>query len=385
MRIAFVLARYGRDLIGGAETLAKGLACESATKGLDVEVWTTCAMDFTTWANKLPVGTIKEDGILVRRFPVDKWCPENQQRLSRRLQLQHGLDTTSEYDWVFSGPHRTKLNQYILENADRFDAIITMPYIQTIPFDAAWLSGDNVILVPCFHNELSAFMEPFRYLLEMVAGVVFISPEEARFAVNVLGARIDHSAVIGIGVENNQPLDTRAANLDSPYLLYVGRLEQGKNIHLLYDFVRRYASEDGTLKLVIAGDGPCKPPNDKDFIFLGRVTDEEKNRLYRDSLALCQPSSNESFSLVIMESWLAERPVLVWNGCVVTRSHVRRSKGRFWFGNYNEFKEAVNWFDRHNTGAARMGTNGSRYVKENYTWGKIFSRFAHALGSWGIG
>jgi len=382
MRIAFVLARYGRQILGGAETLASGLAFEAAKRGWDVEVWTTCAIDYTTWINELPPGMDKEEGIIVRRFAVDNWQPAKHQRLNRRLQLQHGLETASEYEWVFSGPHSTGLNQYILESARSFDAIIPLPYIQTIPFDAAWLSGDNVVLLPCLHEELSAFMEPFRLLLESTAGVLFISPEEARFAVNDLGARIDQSAVIGVGVENHQPTTSVANNLDTPYLLYVGRLEHGKNVHLLYDFVRRYAREGGKLKLLVAGDGPCKPPEGQEFIFLGPVSEEEKNRLYRGSLALCQPSSNESFSLVIMESWLARRPVLVWADCDVTRGHVQRSKGGLWFSNYDEFKEGVDWLDDHNKAAARMGTNGRRYVTNNFSWEHVFNRFSHALSIW---
>ena len=385
MRIAFVLARYGPQILGGAETLASGLVLASANRGWDVEVWTTCAVDYTTWINELPSGTVKEAGIIVRRFALDYWRPEKHQRLNRRLQLQCGLDTASEYEWVFSGPHSTDLNQYVLENARNFDAIITIPYIQTIPFDAAWLSGDNVVLLPCLHEELSAFMEPFRLLLESTAGVLFISPEEARFALEDLEASIDKSAVIGVGVENHQLSAPEADNPGTPYLLYVGRLERGKNVHLLYDFVRRYAKEGGKLKLLVAGDGPCKPPEGREFIFLGPVSEEEKNQLYRGCLALCQPSSNESFSLVIMESWLARRPVLVWAGCDVTRGHVQRSKGGLWFSNYDEFKEGIDWLDEHIEVAARMGTNGRRYVTENFSWELVFNRFARALSSWKLG
>ena len=385
MRLAFVLARYGRQVLGGAETLAKGLAIEAARRGWDVEVWTTCAVDYTTWANVLAPGMEEEDGVLVRRFPVDVWHPEGHRQLNQRLQLHRGLETKSEYEWVFSGPHSSKLNQHILQNAGNFDAIITMPYIQSLTFDAAWLAGDHVVLLPCLHDELTAYMEPFRVLMESVSGVVFISPEEARFAVAELGVEMKRSAVIGVGVEQNLRGDSGFVREDSPYLLYVGRLEKGKNVHLLYDYVRRYTKEGGDLKLVVAGDGPFKPPDSPEFEYLGPVSDEVKSRLYREALALCQPSSNESFSLVIMESWLAMRPVLVWAGCDVTRGHVQRSKGGLWFGNYGEFKEAVEWLKKHDDTAARMGVNGRRYVRENFSWPLVFDRFASTLSSWGFG
>ena len=385
MRIAFVLARYGRDVIGGAETLAKGLASAAVGRGWDVEVWTTCAVDYTTWANQLPAGTVEEDGILIRRFLVDEWQAAPHHKLNQRLQSQRSLNTASEYDWVFSGPHSTALSSCVQKNAQSFDAIIIMPYIQSITFDTVWLAGDNVVLLPCLHNELSAFMEPFRLLLESASGVIFISPEEARFAMDELAVRLDRSAVIGAGIDNNLPLNIVPPNENSPYLLYVGRLDQGKNVKLLYDYVRRYAREGGNLKLLVAGDGPCKPPDSREFEYLGPVSDEKKNCLYRDSLALCQPSSNESFSLVIMESWLALRPALVWDGCDVTRGHVQRSKGGLWFGSYEEFKAAVEWLIKHEKAANLMGLNGSRYVKENFSWDRVFDRFALTLNNWGFG
>ena len=85
MRIAFVLARYGRFVIGGAETLAKGLAKEALNRGWEVEVWTTCAVDYSPWANEVLPGLPVEDGITVKRFPVDVWDASNHHSLNKRL------------------------------------------------------------------------------------------------------------------------------------------------------------------------------------------------------------------------------------------------------------------------------------------------------------
>jgi glycosyltransferase involved in cell wall biosynthesis len=378
------LTRFGRSIIGGAETLARGLTKEATRHGWVVEVWTTCATDYTTWANTLPPGTTVEDGVTVRRFPVDAWNADTFHAINKRLESLGGLDKAGEYEWVFRGPHSTALNQFVARYAAEFDAVVAMPYLHSIPFDAAWLAGDNVLLIPCLHNEPKAYLEPFRLLLESASGVVFISPEEANFAVKDLGLRIDHSAIIGSGVQYNPPAKAEFSE-ELPYLLYVGRLEQGKNIPLLYDYIRRYAEEGGKVRLVIAGDGPCRPPAGPEFEFLGPVTDVEKDRLYAGSLALCQPSWNESFSLVIMESWLAGRPVLVWSGCDVTRGHVQRSKGGLWFGNYLEFKETVAWLLKHETAAGRMGANGQQYVKKNFMWQQVFSKFERTLAGWGFG
>ena len=381
MRIAFVLARFGREIVGGAETLARGLATEAVRQGWQVEVWTTCATSYATWANDLPPGRDEVDGVPVLRFAIDSWDPAAHNALSRKLQLPFALPLDEQYDWLANGPQSTPLYQHIAAHRREWDAVIIMPYLHSITYHAAWLAGKKVVIWPCLHDEVFAYMEPFRILLESVWGVVFISPEEASLAIIKLGMRLQQTAIVGSGFYlSDTPPET--ADPSSPYLLYVGRLSAGKNVHVLFEYVSRYVDEGGDLRLVVVGAGPRKPPDHPAFDFRGFVSEEEKTRLYSSALALCQPSFNESFSLVLMESWLARRPALVWSACDVTRGHVERSKGGLWFASYWEFKEAVDWLKRNPFASARMGRNGHKYVELNYSWNHVFARFSAILSRW---
>jgi glycosyltransferase involved in cell wall biosynthesis len=125
-----------------------------------------------------------------------------------------------------------------------------------------------------------------------------------------------------------------------------------------------------------------KPPRHRAFEYHGFVSETEKARAYGTALALCQPSLNESFSLTIMESWLAARPVLVHGQCAVTRGHVKRSKGGLWFQSYEEFTGAIEWLHSSPARAERMGENGRTYVSSNYSWEATLSRFAHIIERW---
>jgi hypothetical protein len=68
-RLAFVVPRYGPEIVGGAETLARGFA-ERLADRVEVEVLTTCARDHHTWQNVLPCGAERQNGVTVRRFAV---------------------------------------------------------------------------------------------------------------------------------------------------------------------------------------------------------------------------------------------------------------------------------------------------------------------------
>ena len=79
---------------------------------------------------------------------------------------------------------------------------------------------------------------------------------------------------------------------------------------------------------------------------------------------LCQPSVMESFSIVIMESWLAKTPVLVNSGCAVTAEHAKESGGGFSFGSFAEFAEQVDLLLGNETVRTKMGERGLRVCEQ---------------------
>jgi glycosyltransferase involved in cell wall biosynthesis len=175
--------------------------------------------------------------------------------------------------------------------------------------------------------------------------------------------------------------------LSSPFVIFAGRREGGKNIPLLIEYFRTYKQYNkNDLKLVLMGTGEIQvpPESKKDILDFGYMKEKDKLDGFSAALFFCQPSINESLSIVIMESWLSGRPVLVHGDCAVTRDHCLRSKGGLFFQNYFEFEECLNFFLKEKELSTLMGKNGKTYVEKNFSWEAVLDRFEEALDKFGV-
>ena len=69
MKILVVVQRYGAEVVGGSEAHARVVAHRLAMVN-EVEVATTNALDYWSWAPHFPVGESMDGPVRVRRFAV---------------------------------------------------------------------------------------------------------------------------------------------------------------------------------------------------------------------------------------------------------------------------------------------------------------------------
>ncbi len=389
IRLGIVVPRYGPRVLGGAETFARQFAEHLSPGEFDVTVLTTCACDLLTWRNEYPPGEARINNVRVLRFPIDRQRRDARlfQRLTDRFNRGEPASPADQAAWLEHGAHSPGLYLHLARHGSSYDLLIFLPYLfgTTIYGSAIW--PEKSVICPCLHDEPYAYFADVRLMLHSARGLIFISPAEQALAETKLGVRHPAARLVGVGLDEFAADGERFRlkfGLDGPFVLYAGRLDPMKNVMQLLDFFLAYrqANPERPLKLALAGSGPLRLPDHPDLVPLGFLDQTDLHDAYAAAVALCQPSLVESFSIVLMEAWLAGTPALVHGGCPVTRDHVMRSNGGLYFSSAAEFGEALDWYSDHPQERWQMGALGRAYVQREFSWPVVLDRFRAALALW---
>ena len=384
-KIGFVIPWYGEDIPGGAEMELREVATHLQRAGMDVEILTTCVREFSAdWnENYYSAGTAVVEDIAVRRFPVRRRDTAAFDRVNRRLIEGQHLSLQEEKTFVEEMVNSPQLYEYLKDASDDYALYVFIPYMCGTTYYGMQACPEKSVLIPCFHDEAYLYLRLFRQAYIQARGIIYNAMPEMELANKVYDFTTTEQICMGIGMDTNICADAdafrKAYRIQKPFLLYAGRKDAGKNVHTLLRYFAEYKQRhgDSDLQLVLIGGGSIEiPASVRDDVYdLGFVSRQDKYDAMAAAELLCQPSHNESFSLVIMESWLCGRPVLVHSQCAVTRDFARRANGGLYFRNYFEFEGCVQYILTHPEQARTMGQNGGAFVRENFDWDVIVEKY----------
>ncbi|WP_321418861.1 glycosyltransferase family 4 protein [uncultured Methanomethylovorans sp.] len=387
MKIAFVIPWYG-DIPGGAETECRQTAENLQKSGVDVEILTTCVKQFLSdWnADYYKEGIYNENGITVRRFSVRKRDTTKFDQVNFKLMHNCRLAPVEEETFMENMINSDNLYLYITDHANDYDYFFFIPYMFGTTYYGSRIYPYKSILIPCLHDESYAYMDLFKNMFKDVKAVIYNSEPEKELANQIYDIK-GHQIVMGAGMDTDISYNPQRFrdkyNIKNNFILYAGRREAGKNVSLLLEYFAKYkGSFGGNLKLVLIGKGELAIPKEykQDIIDLGFVPLEDKLDAYAAATLFCMPSTNESFSIVMMEAWLCGTPVLVHADCAVTRDHCIKSNGGLYFHDYDEFEECIKYFMKNPEKRDIMAHNGKKYVLNNYSWKIMVEKYKHLLG-----
>src|SRR5207244_8848191 len=124
VKLAFIVQRYGTEVLGGSEHLCR-LVAERLCVQHEVDVLTTCARDYITWNNVYPEGSDRIRGVTVRRFANAQTRDLAAFNQYSEWIYSHPHSRTDELEWLKQqGPWCPSLVEYLRRHQQQYDVLI---------------------------------------------------------------------------------------------------------------------------------------------------------------------------------------------------------------------------------------------------------------------
>jgi glycosyltransferase involved in cell wall biosynthesis len=380
VKLCLVVQRYGIEVNGGSELAARLLA-ERLSASHSVEVLTTCAINYQTWADFYAPGEEIINGVKVRRFPVAR-----QRDMATFCNLPAPLKSVKEgRQWIEDqGPYCPALVEYIRSHETHYDYFIFLTFRYYPSFAGVEAVAKRSILIPTAEDEAALDFLVYRQMFNMPRGIIYLTQEEKVLIERRIGHPEPPSCVIGLGIDHTNPTDEatfrKKHRLDGRYIIYLGRIDINKGCLELFDYFTKYKRQNtDDLQLCLVGQPFIEIPRHPDIVRLGFLSEEDKAAALNAALVKIMPSRYESFSFATLEAMRQRTPVLANEACAVVKGHCERSNGGLYYNGFYEFAAGLDVLLLQDELRKSMGLCGERYVLDHYDWPVVIKEYEEFL------
>jgi glycosyltransferase involved in cell wall biosynthesis len=201
VKIAFIVQRYGSEILGGSEYHCRLIAERMATRH-QVDVLTTCAREYVTWKNEYPEGLDRIRGVNVRRFPTSR---------------TRDIEAFNRYsDWIFNYPHTPvdemrwleeqgpwspALLEYLEKHEQQYDVLIFFTYLYAPTVLGLRVNPAKSILVPTAHDEPAIHLNLYKDVFRRPGGIAYNTESEKAFLTRTFDIHAAAVETVGCGVD----------------------------------------------------------------------------------------------------------------------------------------------------------------------------------------
>lgn len=180
---------------------------------------------------------------------------------------------------------------------------------------------------------------------------------------------------------NGSDFRTKHGMADEPMILYLGRLDPYKGVHLLLRAAPLVLEKFPEAKFVVAGgkrfdqvsiQESCLNKMRRSLIFTGQVPEEETPALYAACDIFCCPSMWEGFGLTPAEAQASAKPVVAFNHCAIPEVVKNGETGILVRpGDHCELAEGVVQLLKDPDRSNRMGMKGRSRMERLFSWDTV--------------
>ncbi len=187
----------------------------------------------------------------------------------------------------------------------------------------------------------------------------------------------------GVDIEKFKPMDTKEVRQqfglgNEPCVLFVGSLIPRKGLPFLVEAAKNVVRAQADTTFLIVGDGPLrKKLHDSlktanlsgNFKFLGNLKDKVLPSIYNCADVFVLPSIQEGQGIVLLEAQASGKPVVAFDIGGVNEALQNKETGLLVSqGDVDALGDALLKLLTDKAIREKMGSNGRRFVSENYTW-----------------
>ena len=384
MRIAFIVQRYGLEILGGSEYHCR-LIAERMARVHEVEVLSTCARDYITWANEFPEGTSTVNGVTVRRFANTRTRDIHTFNEYSDWIFHHAHTRDDEMSWLEQqGPWCPALLDYLDANSRAFDALIFFTYLYAPTVLGLSIDPQRSILAPTAHDEPAIHLDIYAEMFRRPAAIAFNTDVEKAFLKSTFQFGTVAEETIGCGVDllgdqiHESPRPPRGFP-PGPYVLYGGRIDRGKGCGELIEHFDVYRQEGGHAALVFMGAKLMELPSYGWLSYAGLLSEADRLHALAAATLVAVPSPLESLSLLALEALAVGTPILCNARADVLVEHCRQSQAGLFYDSRDEFVECAKLMLADDRLRAQMGRNGRAYVRTRYHWDVIMAKYGKLI------
>lgn len=384
--ICFVIQRYGKEIVGGAESLCMKYVWELKAF-FNIDIVTSCAIDYDTWENYYQEGISEIDGIPVYRYASAH--PRRNEIIGPLTEAVYNDPSNSlrmGKKWLKEvGPYCPGMIRHIKKQKKHYDAFIFVGYhYYNSTFGIPYVP-QKAIFLPTAHDEPPLRnCNYFKYLFSLPRGFIFLSQDERDFVLRYFHLGQDRSNIV-TGLWADTPGETvpgsgtvlQTYGIGKRYIIYTGRIDETKNCGQMFEGFTAYKEKyKNDIELVLAGKANMDIPQREDIKYVGFVSEDEKMSLLMGAAAFVMPSEHESLSISTLEAMACGTPVLAYDGSLVIKTHIQDSNAGVLYSDSADYAEKLAFLINNNQTSANMGTNGRTYVGEKYNRHDIINKLA---------
>jgi glycosyltransferase involved in cell wall biosynthesis len=282
------------------------------------------------------------------------------------------------------GPWSSSLESFIADHVSEYDVVVTHNNVfrpAVVAIGEAKKKGVPSILIP--HAHLDDDFYHFPDVLESArnASLVLAVPKGACDFLASKGCNVRY---LPAGCDTREEFSQKDMQSfqhiypsDRPFILVLGRKADAKGYRKIINAVEQLNRGGVHLHVVLIGpDDDGVPVDSPNATYFGRQPRNVVRGALMSCMALCNMSTSESFGIVLLEAWLAGKPVIVNKNCAAFHDMAVDGVNALMVRD-DELPNAIHTLVSQPERRALLANNGIA-ITDQFDWAAVSERFLMA-------